>query len=221
MIRQETLESGNILVAIDRPPVNALDLECVLALKSSFAALAAASPKGVIFTGSGKAFSAGVDVQAYAGYDADGRKRMAREITAMTAAIAALPCPLVAAVGGHALGGGFVLMLCCDYRVAVDDGSIKLGLPEVTAGIPFPEGPMRIIRHELPPQMLRNLTLTGAASMPSHFCDHGIIDELCPLEELLHRADEAATRLGALAGYSVVKEQLKGALRAELAGLAR
>jgi enoyl-CoA hydratase len=219
MIRQDTLESGNILVMIDRPPVNALDIESVLALKSTFAKLAAHPPKAVILTGSGKAFSAGVDVQAYAGYDAAGREQMAREITAMTAAIAALSCPLVAAVGGHALGGGFVLMVCCDYRVAADSPKTKLGLPEVTAGIPFPEGPMRIIRHELPPQMLRNLTLTGVASEPSHFFDSGILDELCPSEELLACADQAATRLAGLAGYSVVKDQLKAALRAELAGL--
>lgn len=221
MIRTETLASGNLLVAIERPPVNALDLDGVLALKASFAALAADPPKGVILTGSGKAFSAGVDVQAWAGYDADARRRMAREISIMVAAIAALRCPLVAAVNGHALGGGFVLALCCDYRLAADLDTIKLGLPEVSAGIPFPEGPMQVIRHELPPQMLRHLVLTGATSPPSRFLASGIIDELCAAEDLLARSDLAASRLAGLAGYVVVKDQLKAGLRAELADLVR
>jgi enoyl-CoA hydratase len=219
VIRAEPLESGNVVVAIDRPPVNALDLDCVFALNQAFAALANDPPQAAILTGLGKAFSAGVDVQAWASYDAAARRRMAREITAMTAAIAALPCPLVAAINGHALGGGFVLVLCCDYRLASDHSAIKLGLPEVSAGIPFPEGPVRIIRHELPPQLLRSLTLTGAASAPSRFLEAGIIDELCAPEDLLARADQAASRLAGLAGYAVVKDQLKAGLRAELASL--
>lgn len=221
MIRSETLESGNKLVVIDRPPVNALDLESILALKQTFAGLAADPPGAVVLTGSGKAFSAGVDVQAWAGYDKADRERMAREITAMTATIAALPCPLVAAVGGHALGGGFVLMLCCDYRLAADHAAIKLGLPEVAAGIAFPEGPMRIIRHELPPEMLRRLTLSGATEGPEHLCAAGIIDELAPSDALLARADAAASRLAGLAGYALVKDQLKAGLRAELDALSR
>lgn len=219
MIKLEALDSGNVLVQIERPPVNAVDLECVIAIKDTFEELAATSPPAVVMTGTGKAFSAGVDVQAYAGYDASGRERMAQEITAMTAAITALSCPLIAAVNGHALGGGFVLMLCCDYRIALEDDRIKLGLPEVTAGIPFPEGPMRIIRHELAPHLLRSLTLTGAAHPPAEFLEKGLIDALCKPDELLVRADEAATRLSTLAGYAVVKSQLKAGLRGELARL--
>jgi len=73
---------------------------------------------------------------------------MVLAITRMTAAVLSLSCPLVAAVNGHALGGGFVLMLCCDYRLAADDSTLRLGLTEARAGVPFPVGPTAIMKHE-------------------------------------------------------------------------
>jgi len=61
---------------------------------------------------------------------------------------------MTTAVNGHALGGGFVLMLACDYRIGVDIEAAKLGMTKAQAGIPFPVGPLEISPHELSP--LRN-----------------------------------------------------------------
>src|SRR6195952_3562168 len=130
---------GIAVVSIERAPVNALDLPMIEALESAFARLAGAPPRaGAVLTGAGKTFSAGVDTRAFASYDSETRRRMVLAITRMTSAILSMPCPLVAAVNGHALGGGFVLMLCCDYRLAVDDAALRLGLTEARAGVPFP-----------------------------------------------------------------------------------
>ncbi len=97
-------QSGAVVVSLARPPVNALDLAMIEELGSIFSGLARTAPSfGVVLTGAGSAFSAGVDTKAFLAYDLDERRRMALAITRMTASILSLPCPLVAAVNGHAL----------------------------------------------------------------------------------------------------------------------
>jgi enoyl-CoA hydratase/carnithine racemase len=104
--------TGVAVVRLARPPVNALDLSMIEELESTFARLANAAPRiGVVLTGAGNTFSAGVDTKAFVSYSREERHRMVLAITCMTAALLALPCPLIAAVNGHAPGGGFVLML--------------------------------------------------------------------------------------------------------------
>src|SRR5437868_6316389 len=156
-----TSRGSGLLITIDRPPVNALDLETIEALRAAFATVVANPPAGgVVLTGAGeRAFSAGVDTRTFAGYDADRRRAMVLEITSMTAALLAIACPVVAALNGHALGGGFVLMLACDLRLAVHSEAARFGLTEAQAGVPFPAGPAEIIRSELPPALLRRWTL--------------------------------------------------------------
>jgi enoyl-CoA hydratase len=118
-----------LLVTIDRPPVNALDLDEILGLERTFAAVARDPPRaGIVLTGGGQVFSAGVDTRAFASYGREQRHEMVRAITRMVAQLVAIPSPVVAAVNGHALGGGFVLMLACDYRIATDSEAAKLGL---------------------------------------------------------------------------------------------
>jgi enoyl-CoA hydratase len=160
-----------LLITIDRPPVNALDLETVIELEQAFAAADRCASKGVLLTGGGQVFSAGVDTRAFARYGRDQRHALVLAITRMVARLLSIPSPVVAAVNGHALGGGFVLLLACDYRIATDSDSAKLGMTEAQAGIPFPAGPLEIMRHELAPELLRRLTLTSAALKPARAVD--------------------------------------------------
>src|SRR5262249_34737956 len=140
-----SLIDNALLITIDRPPVNALDLDMITALEQAFAAAAHDAPKnGVMLTGGGNVFSAGVDTRAFAAYGSEQRHAMVLAITRMVARLLSIPSPVVAAVNGHALGGGFVLMLGCDYRIAVDNETAKLGMTEAQAGIPFPAGPLEI-----------------------------------------------------------------------------
>jgi len=66
-VTTSTIEQ-TLLITIDRPPVNALDLDTVIALEQAFSAADRYAPQGVVLTGSGQVFSAGVDTRAFARY---------------------------------------------------------------------------------------------------------------------------------------------------------
>lgn len=210
-----------LLITIDRPPVNALDIDMIIALEQTFAAAARDVPgNGVVLTGGGEVFSAGVDTRAFAGYGSDQRQEMVRAITRMVARLLSIPSPVVAGINGHALGGGFVLMLGCDYRIAADSRTAKLGMTEAQAGIPFPAGPLEIMRHELSPELLRLLTLTSAVLKPSECLEACVLDALCPAEDIKSRAIAAAKSLAAQPGFRAVKRQIRGGLAERVAALA-
>ena len=214
-------QSGVVVVTLSRPPVNALDLTMIEKLGSTFNDLAEmATLRGVVLTGAGSAFSAGVDTKAYLAYHRDQRRELALAITRMTAAILSLPCPLVAALNGHALGGGFVLMLCCDYRMVARDETIRLGLTEARAGVPFPAGPVAIMKHELPASLLRQLTLSSRTVNPGCLAAHGVVDDLVDPAQILQNAVSAARDLATQPAFKTVKRQVRGALQVELQQLA-
>jgi enoyl-CoA hydratase len=213
--------SGVAVVSLARPPVNALDLPVIEQLESTFARLASAAPRiGVVLTGAGNTFSAGVDTKAFVSYSREERRRMALAITRVTSALLALPCPLIAAVNGHALGGGFVLMLCCDCRLVADDDALRLGLTEARAGVPFPVGPIAIMKHEMPAALLRQMTLSSRVVSPRDLVQHGVADALASKEQILENAIAAARDLAAQPAFEVVKKQVRGGLAAKLLALA-
>jgi enoyl-CoA hydratase len=210
-----------LLLTIDRPPVNALDLNAVAALEQTFAAAAREIPQGgVVLTGAGKVFSAGVDTRAFASYRREQRQSMVQAITRMLAQLLAIPVPVVAAVNGHALGGGFVLMLACDYRIGANVEAAKLGMTEAQAGIPFPAGPLEVIRHELGPELLRRLTLSSAVLSMRELLNSQTIDELCALDDLKSRSLAQSKTLAAQPAFRAVKRQIRGGLAQRVAELA-
>jgi enoyl-CoA hydratase len=210
-----------VLIVIERPPVNALDLDTIAELEHVFAAMAReVPPNGVVLTGGGQVFSAGVDTRAFSTYSRDQRHAMVGAITKMVARLLAIPTPVVAAVNGHALGGGFVLMLACDYRIAADVNLAKLGMTEALAGIPFPAGPLEVIQNELAPELLRRLTLTSAVLTPREFLQAGVLDELCAAQDLQSTSIAAAKSMSVQSGFQAVKRQIRGGLAKRVADLA-
>ncbi|WP_309085014.1 3-hydroxyacyl-CoA dehydrogenase NAD-binding domain-containing protein [Chelativorans sp.] len=134
-------EAGKLAtVTIDNPPVNAGSRQVREDLLGAFAALREEpSLSGVILTGANGNFVAGADIREF---DAPPQ---APHLPEVIAAIEALPTPVVAAIEGAALGGGYELALGCDARVATPRG--VLGLPEVTLGlIPGAGGTQRLPR---------------------------------------------------------------------------
>ncbi|PWR18022.1 3-hydroxyacyl-CoA dehydrogenase NAD-binding domain-containing protein [Zavarzinia compransoris] len=128
------------VITIDSPPVNALGQAVRAGLAARLAeALADEGAKTIVLTGAGKAFSAGADIREF------GKPPAGPSLPEVIDAFELSPKPVIAAIGGVALGGGLELALGCHYRVASPFAS--LGLPEVKLGlIPGAGGCIRLPR---------------------------------------------------------------------------
>lgn len=197
------------VVVFARPPANAFNLPFVEEFCMRLDELATHVPAGgVVVTGEGPAFSGGVDFKEVPGYTTEQKGRMVSHINRAITMLYGLPTATVAAVSGHAIGGAFVVMLACDTRIAADTDA-KLGLTEVTAGIPYPACSMEVVKAEIEPTYRRHLVLTGLTISPSTAQARGLIDELVAPRELLQRAVALARTRAAAASYGPVKDQLK------------
>jgi enoyl-CoA hydratase len=210
---ETSMVDGVRVLRLARPPVNPIDLGLVAEIE---AALEAARGGPLVLAGSATCFSAGVDTKAVRGYGAAERRQMVLGIDRMLARLYGYPGPTVAAVSGHALGGGLVLALACDVRLAAS-APAKIGLTEVTAGIPFPAAALAIVQAELSPPAARDLCLTGRIVDAGEGVALGLFDRVEPAAELVSRAVEAARALAASAAYARVKAQLRAATNARLA----
>ncbi len=214
MIRTEE-RNGVHCLTIDRPSVNALDMETILALKQVYLDLAETeSCKGIVLTGAGDCFCAGVDVKAFRSYSVEEKREMILEITRMTYAILSVRVPTVAAVNGAAMGGGMVLALCMDGRLSLTHSQPYWAMPEAKAGVPFPIGPLEIVRADLPASLQRPLMLHGRRYGPAELKDAGVVDDICRYKDLVKNGVAMCLELGAQPAYRAVKDQLRDPLRA-------
>jgi enoyl-CoA hydratase len=212
------------VVVFARPPVHAFNLAFIAELHERLDGLAEDLPSGgLVLTGEGDVFSAGVDFKEVPAYPDRDKVAMLEHINAVVALLYGLPTATVAAVNGHAIGGAMVMMLACDARVMADTPA-KLGLTEVTAGIPYPACPMEVVNAEIEPGYRRHLVLSGELIGAEAARAHGLVDEVVSSEDLLGRAIELARTRAAARSYAEVKQQLKArplaAMRAAVAGAA-
>lgn len=154
MIFEIENREGLAVVTINRPPVNAVNMEFIAELKELAGRLGAdLSVRAVLFRSAvpGK-FIAGADLSGVLEDNAEEplAERLLRwnqEWRAAFNALEGIPVPTFAAISGHCFGGGLEFALCCDYRFMVDDGQAKIGLTETSLGIfPAAGGTFRLPR---------------------------------------------------------------------------
>src|SRR5205807_9804791 len=117
------------VVRLDAPPVNALDREVLQAITSTLRRIDESDARAVVLTGTGSVFSAGADLFRVLN---EGDEYLRTSLAALTEAFGTLfefPLPVVAAVNGHAIAGGAVLVCASDYRIAAA-GNHKIGFAE-------------------------------------------------------------------------------------------
>ena len=200
---------GVATLTFDVPPANAVDLEFTEALIARLDTLRAMSGvDAAIVTGAGRAFCAGVNFKVVPGYDAEAKRAMVNNINRMASALYALPIPVVAAVNGPAIGGGMVLAMACDFRVAAREAA-RFALGEVTANIPYPAVPLIVLEDALDPSARRDLVLTGRILDANGATTMRIVDHVVEAGALLDAARMMATTLAKAPGYARVKAQLR------------
>lgn len=179
------------VVTIDRQDkLNALNADVVAELGQVFAELSGDDKvRGVLLTGAGeKAFVAGADIGELAKMDSISGVAVSRAGQDVFLAIERFPKPVLAAVGGFALGGGCELALACHLRIASDNA--RFGLPEVGLGIiPGYGGTVRLSRLVGLGRAVE-LTLTGEMIGAERAREIGLVSSVVPRAELLDRAKE-------------------------------
>ena len=128
-------DGGLARLTLDRPPLNVLTPGLIDTLGNTFRELGAdPTLRVVVLDGAGRAFSAGVDVGAMKDLDARGARTLIQALRTAIRALEEVPVPTIARLHGHVLGGALELVLACDLRLAA--ASCRLGMPEITVGIP-------------------------------------------------------------------------------------
>lgn len=204
-------------IRLDRPPVNAISAQVQDRLAAA-AAQVSADPKirAAVLYGGQKLFAAGVDIKEMAGATYPQMAGYARRLQACFTAIASIPKPVVAAVTGHALGGGLELALCADFRVA--GSSAKLGQPEILLGIiPGGGGTQRLPRL-IGPASAKDLVFTGRFVAAAEALSMGLVDKVVPDDQVLAAAREMVARYagGPALAIGAAKQAIDDGLNVDL-----
>jgi enoyl-CoA hydratase len=177
---------------------NALNLEFVAALINALDEIERGPARAAVITGEGNVFGAGVDLPALVAGGPVYVREFIPLIQRSFERLATYPKPLVAAVNGHAIAGGAIIMLACDQRLLAR-GTARLGLTEVLVGVTYPAWAMEIARFATPPEHFPTLILNGRLWQVEESLARGLVDELVEHEWLLERACEVAEDMGEIA----------------------
>ena len=202
--RPHRREDGVLVLQFDRAdaPVNAFSQDVLIELADVLERIAIDPPKGVVIA-SAKAsgFIAGADLKEFQEFDRKGTVDDAiRRGQDVFQRLAELPCPTVAAIHGFCMGGGTEIALACRFRVASNDASTRIGLPETQLGI-FPGwgGSARLPRLVGAPAAM-DMMLTGRALSASAARGIGLVDKVVEPALLIDAAASMALR-SACAGW--------------------
>jgi crotonobetainyl-CoA hydratase len=208
-----TERHGPVLeITLDRPKANAIDTTTSRELAAAFGTLRDDPDLrvGIVTGGGERFFSAGWDLRAAAEGEAADADHGPGGFAGLTE-LWDLDKPVIAAVNGLAVGGGFELALACDLIVAVEQRA-EMFLPEVTIGmIPDAGGVFRLPRR-LPRSVAMEMLLTGRRMSPEEAHRWGLVNEVVSAEDLLPRARALAGRIATAAPLAI--QALKEVLRA-------
>ncbi len=189
---------GIAWITLNRPEkLNALNGEVFRSLGEALDRLEEGASGVGILSGSGRAFAAGADIQDYVDITVEEYRAFMDVGRAPTDAIGRLSKPLIAAVGGFALGGGFELVLACDLVVAAENA--RFGLPEPRLGLAPGGGGTQRLPRIVGKARAFEVLLTGRVLTGQEAYEWGIANRIVPKDDLLAVAEELGRAMLALA----------------------
>jgi enoyl-CoA hydratase/carnithine racemase len=190
------VEDGVGTIRLDRPKMNAIDEQLHQEVRA--AAMEASERdevRAVVIYGGERVFAAGADIKAMSQIDGSAMTAWGRELQNSFRTVAQIPKPVIAAITGYALGGGYELALCADFRVL--GASAKIGQPEIQLGIiPGAGGTQRLARL-VGPAKAKDLVFTGRHVGAEEALAIGLADAVVPDDEVYSTAVAMARKFAA------------------------
>ena len=212
-----TLEGTTAVVRMDDGKANALSDAMIDALLEALVR-AEKEASAVVLAGRPERFSAGFDLKTMMS-GPDNAKALLRRGADLLMKLYGVPLPLVIACTGHALAGGALVVLTGDTRIGAS-GPYRLGLNEVSIGLPVPVLAMELARDRLRKSELCRATLQAQIYTPDEALAAGYLDRVVAPDQVMAAALEEAARLGALSktAYAASKTRLRGTTIAHILG---
>ena len=189
-------EEGVLVITLSRGKANALNCEMVDELQQALNHAGADDrTHGVVITsGVPKMFCGGFDVQEVFAYAPEKLQTYMGHFIRLFDTLRTLPKPTVAGINGHSYGGGSILALACDERLMAE-GDFQFALNEVTLGVVLPSRMVQAMAAVVPGPTARQMFLEGHAWRAQAAEQHGIVEELVPMNNVRHRALTVARQL--------------------------
>jgi enoyl-CoA hydratase/carnithine racemase len=195
MIHFERYENIAIL-KLSRGVTNAINLELIDELSGTLKKVQDDSDiRGLVLTSANeKFFSIGLDIPWLFPLSRENFTSFYRAFNRLCIDLFTLPKLTVAAIAGHAIAGGCILTLCCDYRF-VAEGRKLMGLNEIKLGVPVPYPADCILRNLVGFRVARDMMDTGEFYQGEELLKLGIVDEALPTDQMLAMSIEKAQSL--------------------------
>jgi enoyl-CoA hydratase/carnithine racemase len=171
----------------------------------------------VLSSASERFFSIGFDLPSLVPLPREEFARFFAAFDDLCLVLLTVPKPVVAAVTGHAIAGGCILALCCDYRFLAE-GRKLMGLNEIKLGVPVPFLAGRVLARLAGERVARDMCDSGEFYPPQALLEMGVADRLLPPDQLLDEAVRMAATLGGAPGdaFAGIKRDRLGSLIAEI-----
>jgi enoyl-CoA hydratase/carnithine racemase len=199
------------LLKFNHATTNAINLQLVTELRGHLDEIRA-NPDiyGVVITSNNqKFFSIGFDIPQLYDLSPEEFTVFYKAFNQVCIELMIFPKPTIAAINGHAIAGGCILTLCCDYRI-IAQGRKLMGLNEVKLGVPIPYPAACILPHIVGHQNARTITFTGDFYPPLDAQKMGLVDEIMPPEEIIPFCIAKAAGIGSTSAenFCIIKNNL-------------
>lgn len=210
-----TIEAEIAHLSFDDGKANVLNPDSFKALEQALDK--AKASKALIISGREGIFSGGLDLKTLPKLSKEELHSSMQQFKTLCQSLLTYPCPTIAAVTGHAIAGGAVVMLCCEHRIG-KGGAYNIGLPEVAMNMPLPSFVIELARRSVKRRFLAEVVLEGKTFSPSLAKEVGLLSSLATSGECLEAARQMAEKLERLPNpaYTLTKKRMAAGILSSL-----
>ncbi|WXL25877.1 enoyl-CoA hydratase/isomerase family protein [Ectopseudomonas mendocina] len=160
-----------------------MSLEILQAMQAAIVEAPQSGIRGIIISGQNGSFSSGIDLFTLLRAKPDYIEQYWQAVFGLAYSMAQCPIPIISAISGHCMASGALIAVFSDYRIMAE-GNWNFGFTEVQAGIVLPECFQLALRRLVGPHQTMRLLMLGELLKPAQALNIGVVDELCPVDEL-------------------------------------